>query len=229
DRMDQGEEEPTALKYFLKASIYREKKDLRTALVEFEKFLEIYQRTNPGDLVADRHYHIQLLCENNETEKAQEVANALKRDIDLRAKSSGASRWDALAWSYALGCIELAKGNFDAAIANFERAAEDVMYGRRFPWTRYMLASIYLEAGRLGEAVGEFEGILSRYDERRAWNPIRAVKAHYFLGLAYEKSGWNKKAIEQYEEFLEIWKDADAGISEIEDAHQRLTQLKNFS
>jgi serine/threonine protein kinase/Tfp pilus assembly protein PilF len=229
DRMDQGEAEHTALKYLLKASIYHEKKDLRTALVEFEKFLEIYQRVNPGDPVADRHYHIHLLSENNETEKAQEVANALKRDIDLKAKSSGASRWDALAWSYALGCIEMAKGNFDAAIANFERAAEDDMYGRRFPWARYILASTHLEAGRLGEAVGEFERILSRYDEFRAWNPIRAVKAHYFLGLAYEKSGWNKKAIEQYGTFLDIWKAADPGIPEIEDARQRLAQLKGAS
>jgi hypothetical protein len=55
---------------------------------------------------------------------------------------------------------------------------------------------------------------------------IWAVKAHYLLGLAYEKSGWNKKAIEQYEEFLEIWKDADPGIPEVEDTKQRLKRLR---
>jgi hypothetical protein len=53
------------------------------------------------------------------------------------------------------------------------------------------------------------------------------VKAHYLLGLAYEKSGWVKKAIEQYETFLEIWKDADPGIREVEDAKGRLAKLKN--
>jgi hypothetical protein len=47
--------------------------------------------------------------------------------------------------------------------------------------------------------------------------------------LAYEQSGWNTKAIEQYEEFLDIWKDADPGIAEIEDARQRLVGLKSGS
>ena len=55
------------------------------------------------------------------------------------------------------------------------------------------------------------------------------MKAHYLLGVAYEKSGWNKKAIEQYEEFLEIWKDADPGIPEVEDAKERLANLKSTS
>ena len=31
---------------------------------------------------------------------------------------------------------------------------------------------------------------------------------------------------EQYEEFLEIWKDADPGIPEVEDAEERLKRLR---
>jgi hypothetical protein len=49
------------------------------------------------------------------------------------------------------------------------------------------------------------------------------------LGLAYEKSGWKAKAIEQYEEFLDIWKNADPGIPEVEDAKERLAKLKSES
>ena len=70
------------------------------------------------------------------------------------------------------------------------------------------------------------EKVLSRYDESKAYFPIWAVRAHYLLGLAYEKSGWNKMAIEKYEEFLEIWKDADPGIPEVEDAKERLRKLR---
>jgi hypothetical protein len=47
------------------------------------------------------------------------------------------------------------------------------------------------------------------------------------LGIAYEQSGWTGKAIEQYEEFLDIWKDADPGIAEVEDARERLARLKD--
>jgi hypothetical protein len=59
------------------------------------------------------------------------------------------------------------------------------------------------------------------------WDPILARNAHYFLGIAYEKSGWKEKASQQYQEFLEILKDADPGIYEVEDARARLARLKS--
>jgi cytochrome c-type biogenesis protein CcmH/NrfG len=71
--------------------------------------------------------------------------------------------------------------------------------------------------------------LLSTYDINTVFNPIWVVKAHYLLGIAYEKSGWNAKAIEQYEEFLDIWKNADPGIPEIADAKERVKRLKEMS
>jgi tetratricopeptide (TPR) repeat protein len=83
-----------------------------------------------------------------------------------------------------------------------------------------------LDSGRLAESVALLEKVLSRYDESRIGVPIMAVKAYYLLGSAYEKSGWNKRAVEQYEEFLDIWKNADPGIPEVADAKERLQRLK---
>ena len=41
----------------------------------------------------------------------------------------------------------------------------------------------------------------------------------------YGQKGWKGKAIEHYEKFLDLWKDADPGIAEVDDANERLAEL----
>jgi len=45
------------------------------------------------------------------------------------------------------------------------------------------------------------------------------------MGKIYEKKGNTTKAIENYRKFLDLWKDADPGIAEVEDAKRRLIAL----
>ena len=47
------------------------------------------------------------------------------------------------------------------------------------------------------------------------------------LGNIYERMGKKAEAVEHYEKFLELWKDADPDIAEVEDARKRLTALRN--
>jgi len=48
------------------------------------------------------------------------------------------------------------------------------------------------------------------------------AKSFYMLGKIHEQQGNAAKAIEQHEKFLSLWKDADSGIPEVEDAKKRL-------
>jgi len=47
------------------------------------------------------------------------------------------------------------------------------------------------------------------------------------LGKIYEQQVDTNKAIEHYKKFLTLWKDADPGIAEVEDAKKRLAGLKS--
>ncbi len=47
------------------------------------------------------------------------------------------------------------------------------------------------------------------------------------LGKIFEKQGDTAKAIEHYEKFLSLWKDADPGIAEVEDARKRVAGLRS--
>jgi serine/threonine protein kinase/tetratricopeptide (TPR) repeat protein len=218
DRMEQAEEKPNVIKHLLKASIYEQKKNLNLALKEAKIGREIYERAHPDDPVGWREFYTHLLAESGKISEAEEVARTLKKGIEEKNPGLMYGYW------LALGIIEQAKGNIKTAVTYWEKAAKEApspLFNVRFS-----LATAYLKLGRLGEAVSELEKALSRYDNIRAILAIWAVKAHYLLALAYEKSGWNKKAIEKYEEFLDIWKDADPGIPEVQDAKERLKKLR---
>jgi hypothetical protein len=47
------------------------------------------------------------------------------------------------------------------------------------------------------------------------------------LGKIYEKKERLRDARENYEKFLELWKDADPGIPEVTDAKKRLEALQS--
>jgi tetratricopeptide (TPR) repeat protein len=51
-------------------------------------------------------------------------------------------------------------------------------------------------------------------------------KLDYNLAKIYEQMGETTKATVHYQKFLDLWKDADPGIPEFEDAHSRLSALK---
>jgi tetratricopeptide (TPR) repeat protein len=73
----------------------------------------------------------------------------------------------------------------------------------------------------------KYEEILALTTGRLQSGDIYA-KSFYNLGIIHEAQGNESKAIEQYEKFLDFWRDADLGLPEVEDAKTRLAGLKNL-
>ena len=69
-----------------------------------------------------------------------------------------------------------------------------------------------------GLSIGAIPGYFEQW-------PIPAVKAHYWLGVAFEKQGKTDKAKIEYTKFLDIWKEADFISPELRDAKERVSKL----
>jgi tetratricopeptide (TPR) repeat protein len=76
----------------------------------------------------------------------------------------------------------------------------------------------------LGKSVEEYERLVSLTAGRLFFGDIYA-KSFYTLGKIYEQQGKKTRAIENYKKFLDLWKDADSGIPEVEDASKRLAGI----
>jgi len=94
------------------------------------------------------------------------------------------------------------------------------------PFINDFLARAYYTSGRLDDAIAEYERKINfdpQSDNRRLIHP----KYYYMLAELYEEKGNAVKATAHYEKFLELWKNADPGLTEVEDAKAKLASLKN--
>ncbi len=63
----------------------------------------------------------------------------------------------------------------------------------------------------------------------RRTSKLLVIVCMLFISIAIivsEQQDNTAKAIEHYEKFLDLWKDADPGIAEVEDVRERLVGLK---
>jgi len=82
-----------------------------------------------------------------------------------------------------------------------------------------------LESGELEKAQQQYKKITSLTTGRLIHADIYA-KAHYMLGRIAERQGDSASAQEHYGKFLDLWKDADPGLPEVEDARKWLAGVK---
>jgi tetratricopeptide (TPR) repeat protein len=132
--------------------------------------------------------------------------------------------------------LALRKGFPDEAIAALEEPASynpgifaennmDTFLIYNLPGLRDVLPRACEQKGDIEGAIAAYE-ILLTVDPETATRQLTHPLYHYRLAALYEQKGWAGKAIEQYERFLELWRDASPGIAEVIEAKKRLARLK---
>jgi len=86
------------------------------------------------------------------------------------------------------------------------------------------LAQAYYKAGDSELARQEYERITRLTTGRQAYGDIY-VKSFYMLGKIAERQSDKARARDPYQKFLDLWKNADPGLPEVEDARKRLQTL----
>jgi len=206
--------------YYTKAMIYDGLGNYDRAIEYIRKAEEAVSSDLPSKSLSYKHAEIVFLARAgkfDEAERFLEDYGSRTEDIPLRVGR----------YYYCRGVIAFEKGDYKTAISELKQSLED---RKSFSYlTNYLLARSYIKTEQYAEAIDIFEENLNNYDLWRMYYGIQDSKTYYYLGLANEKLGRNEKAVKMYDYFLEIWKDADPGFTELADARQRLKRLKNRS
>jgi len=165
-----------------------------------------------------------IQAEMKSFEEADKTASELKMVID-----KGINKKELRYCEYILGLIESGKRDYRKAADFFGRASSLL----DFEGVQNLDHALYFEAraralyesGDLDNAQKEFEKIMLLTVGRLNHGDLYA-KAFYMLGKIAEQQGDKVRASQNFRKFLDLWKDADPGLPELEDARKRLAGLK---
>jgi len=167
-----------------------------------------------------------VYLEMKSMKEAQRAAKVLKEMIE-----GGMNKKIMRLYHHLMGMIELKRQNYNKAIEYFKKALPllpaEWMPGYGHALFIDPLALAYYKKGNLDKAQEEYERIISMTTGRAYFEDIYA-KSFYMLGKIYEEKDRKEKAIEHYERFLDLWKDADPGIPEVDDAKKQLASLRKL-
>ncbi len=187
---------------------------------------------DPDDIIHNRDYVAWAEILSGNRIQAYQLLEAIRKNLE-GVKSGFWGPWI----EYTTGVLLYEEGKYDEAVSSFGKAIQNY-FPNRHPSYHYALS--LMKSGRIDSAIHELKlltvncmppGTHSIYLDvflfpMWSYFPIAAVKAHYWLGVAYEKQGKTDQAMKEYETFLNIWKEADFKSPEMQDAEARLGKLK---
>ena len=207
------------------AYMHLKSKNLEEALKEYDEALIIASEAGILDRQREAlYFRGRVYTEMKFKDESQKMADELKELI-----GNGMNRKAMRLYYHLIGMIELEKENFSEAIESFNQALS-LLPSQFNPDDGQALfidslALAYYKAGDYEKARQEYERIIHLTTGRLFYGDIYA-KSFYMLGKIYEEEDMQRQAIEHYVKFLDLWKKADPGIDEIEDAKNRLAKMQ---
>ncbi len=156
-----------------------------------------------------------MLIRNGEIEKAEMMLDEISK------RTNKGNRNDEAAYNIIKGEIELLKGNHIESLELLETAT----ILRNDAYALESLGNYFCQVGDWKRAITTYEDII-REKGSLGWEPQECwIRAHFNLGIAYEKLGNDEEAIKFYKHLLELWKEADEDLPDLQEAKRRLEQL----
>ncbi len=187
----------------------------------------------PSQQKSDLFTRGRIQAEMKSFDEARKTAEELKSLIE-KGINTKELRW----YECILGLIELGKKDYRQAADLFGRACGRLYSESEWSvseWSvleaSYFEASYYDNLARALYESGDLDIARKTYEKitlltlDRINDGDRYAKAYYMLGKIAEQQGDKVRASQNFRKFLDLWKDADAGLPEVTDAKKRLAAM----
>ncbi len=186
---------------------------------------------DPTDKIFGRDYLVWALIKNGKSSEANSILKELENDV------SGISGVTGVTTDYLKALVLFEEGNYEPALETFRKVIRALPPNHE---PNLFFGITLLKTGHISEAISELQ-------RNKNWPsftdlstvqglpgtdldyPVPAVKSHYWLGVAYAQQGNKEKAKNEFNIFLDTWKDADFTSPEIKDAKIQLQKLEGLA
>jgi tetratricopeptide (TPR) repeat protein len=164
------------------------------------------------------------LIEVDKIDEAKKFTEELKKIIEKIGSKRGFR-----CYYHLMGLIAFKEDNVLESLSYIKKAINSLPYQSdmddEHAFFIFTLASMYYKTGNIEDALHEYKRIVNLSFGRLRFGDIYS-KSFYWLAKIYQKKGWKGKAIENFEKFILLWKEADSWHNELKDAKKQLITLK---